>query len=618
MAPDEKVNILLVDDQMAKLLTYEVILSGLGENLIKAASGKEALEHLLKNEIAVVLMDVCMPELDGFELASMIREHPRFQKIAMIFISAIHLAEIDQLRGYEMGAVDYVPVPVVPEVLRAKVKVFIELYRKNRQLELLNSELERRVAERTAELEASNRQLLASEQRRSLALAAGNMGSWDWDRATGQCTWDDGLYSIFGVKPGEFSVTAENLKVLVHPEDWEHLELGARSLLEKGVSYQTEFRVIRPNNEVRWCFASAAASVGASNHVSRVSGVVIDISERKESEERQSLLAREVDHRAKNAMAIVQSIIRLTKADNVGSYVKVIEGRIKALSHAHAVLSDARWHGADMQKLVDEELAPYRLGDPNRLVASGPSIILEPTSAQTLALTLHELATNAAKYGALSTAAGKLHLRWSMQPNALVLHWEEHGGPPVEAPSATGFGTRIINSSIQSQLGGTTNFDWQKDGLHFTLSVPRAKAFASGIIEANGSGRPSANSTFSTASRVMVVEDETFVAMVLMEQLKEMGLSVIGPFTNIAEATTAIGTNEIDAAILDVNLGGKFVYPVAELLAARQIPFVFITGYGQESIERRFGDTLVIEKPVELEVLEGLFGRRQVRPALQA
>ena len=120
-----------------------MILRELGDNLIKASSGKEALEHLLKNEIAVVLMDVCMPELDGFELASMIREHPRFQKIAMIFISAIHLAEIDHLRGYEMGAVDYVPVPVVPEVLRAKVRVFTDLYRKNRQLERLNAELER-------------------------------------------------------------------------------------------------------------------------------------------------------------------------------------------------------------------------------------------------------------------------------------------------------------------------------------------------------------------------------------------------------------------------------------------------------------------------------------------
>src|SRR5215204_2847926 len=184
MMEQDKVNILLVDDQPAKLLAYEVILKELGENLIKASSGREALEFLLKNDVAIILVDVCMPELDGFELAAMIREHPRFQKTAMIFISAIQVSDIDRLRGYEMGAVDYVPVPVVPEVLRAKVKIFAELYRKTRQLEQLNSELEQRVRDRTAELEASTLRLMESERRRSLALAAAQMGSWHWDGAS--------------------------------------------------------------------------------------------------------------------------------------------------------------------------------------------------------------------------------------------------------------------------------------------------------------------------------------------------------------------------------------------------------------------------------------------------
>src|SRR5262250_3736262 len=148
MSEHEKVNILMVDDQPAKLLSYEVILGELGENLIKAGSGREALEHLLKTDIAVVLMDVSMPEIDGFELADLIRQHPRYQKTAIIFISAVHLSDLDQLKGYERGAVDYVSVPVIAELLRAKVSVFAELYRKTQQLEKLNRELERRVAER--------------------------------------------------------------------------------------------------------------------------------------------------------------------------------------------------------------------------------------------------------------------------------------------------------------------------------------------------------------------------------------------------------------------------------------------------------------------------------------
>lgn len=143
MKTHDKINILMVDDLPSKLLTYEAILGELGENLIKATSGREALEHLLKTDVAVVLMDVSMPELDGFELADMIRQHPRFQKTAIIFISAVHLTDLDRLKGYQRGAVDYISVPVIPELLRAKVSVFAELHRRAKQLEILNAELRR-------------------------------------------------------------------------------------------------------------------------------------------------------------------------------------------------------------------------------------------------------------------------------------------------------------------------------------------------------------------------------------------------------------------------------------------------------------------------------------------
>ncbi|HTD54859.1 MAG TPA: ATP-binding protein [Silvibacterium sp.] len=151
-ASSERVNILLVDDQPAKLLSYEAILGELGENLVKVTSGTEALEYLLKNNVAVVLTDVSMPGIDGFELADMMRQHPRFQKTAIIFISAIHMSDLDRIRGYQRGAVDYISVPVVPELLRAKVSLFAELHRKRLQLEELNQELEKRVSQRTEEL----------------------------------------------------------------------------------------------------------------------------------------------------------------------------------------------------------------------------------------------------------------------------------------------------------------------------------------------------------------------------------------------------------------------------------------------------------------------------------
>ena len=159
MSKHDQANILMVDDQPGKLLSYEVILNELGENLIKARSAREALELLLQHDIAVVLMDVSMPEIDGFELADMMHQHPRFQKTAIIFISAVHLTDLDRIKGYESGAVDYISVPVVPELLRAKVSVFTELHRKTRQLEDLNRELEQRVNKRTEEIQSLNRQL---------------------------------------------------------------------------------------------------------------------------------------------------------------------------------------------------------------------------------------------------------------------------------------------------------------------------------------------------------------------------------------------------------------------------------------------------------------------------
>jgi PAS domain S-box-containing protein len=172
MTADEKVNILMVDDQPAKLLSYEVILAELGENLLKANSATEALNILLKNDVAVVLMDVSMPDVDGFELADVIRQHPRFQKTAIIFISGVYLTDSDRIQGYRSGAVDYISVPVIPDVLRAKVGIFVELYRKTRMLETLNRDLERLVAERTEELRKSEAQFRVRAELLELASEA--------------------------------------------------------------------------------------------------------------------------------------------------------------------------------------------------------------------------------------------------------------------------------------------------------------------------------------------------------------------------------------------------------------------------------------------------------------
>jgi PAS domain S-box-containing protein len=610
---DEKVNILLVDDQPAKLLTYRTILESVGEHLLSANNATEALELLLKHEVAVVLIDVYMPDIDGFQLATMIRNHPRFEKTALIFISAILLTDVDRLRGYEMGAVDYVPVPVIPEVLRAKVKVFVELFRKKRQLEQLNRELEARVAERTAELGSSTLQLRQSERLRSLALAVGQMGSWEWSATRGSTIWDQGQCKIFGVDPSTFVPTLESVQPLINPEDFELLVRAFREATKEVNTLQTEFRVLRPNGEVRWCTGTAAASFDERGRLIWLSGVTADITDRKRAEERQILLAEEVDHRARNVVAVVQSIMRLTRADTIDDYIAALDGRIGALSNAHRLLAGSRWEGADLNRLVEEEFAPYRAAGNERVSAQGPVVLLPPATAQTIALALHELATNAAKYGALSAATGRIELTWLTEPGKLELVWAESGGPEITSPNRRGYGSRAIVAGIERQLGGFVNFDWQATGLRCTLRVPHGSSMESSKRHAfkprEIDGVPAqtvALDSEADGKRVLLVEDEPLVSMMLADLLSAFGHKVDGPYSRFSDAMLAAKSNNLQAGILDVNLGGEKTYAVADILADRKIPFAFVTGYGPDSIVSAFSHAPVLQKPIEAAKLHAL------------
>jgi PAS domain S-box-containing protein len=215
---------------------------------------------------------------------------------------------------------------------------------------------------------------------------------------------------------------------------------------------------------------------GEDGQVQAVGAWVIEISERKAAAQREVLLAREVDHRAKNLLAVVQSIVQLTPALDPDELKTSIVGRIQALARAHSLLSDSRWDGVDLKALVQEELAPFAPPGSQRISHDGPSLTLRPAAAQSLALVLHELATNAAKYGALSNEAGKLEVRWSRtvedQKPILEIRWEESGGPPVQKPAALSFGSNIIRASVERQLRGRVIKDWRVEGLLCTLRIP--------------------------------------------------------------------------------------------------------------------------------------------------
>jgi signal transduction histidine kinase/ActR/RegA family two-component response regulator len=296
MTDKNPVNILLVDDQPAKLLSYETILADLGENLIRAGSGREALEILLKTDIAVVLVDVCMPDLDGFELASMVRGHPRFQKTAILLVSGILVGDIDRMKGYDSGAVDYISVPLVPGILRAKVGVFVDLYRKTEQLQQMNQELERRVAERTAEIEAGAALLRLSEERLRLVLTANTIQGWTWDIATNEFSWVG--------PPADAKQEAQSLTRFlnsVHPADRAAVQRAFDRAVQGAGEYSAEFRTHHAGEADQWWLGRGTLILDDSGQPRSIAGINASITERKRAEEERMRLLKHAEEARREA-----------------------------------------------------------------------------------------------------------------------------------------------------------------------------------------------------------------------------------------------------------------------------------------------------------------------------
>ncbi len=591
MSAHDRVNILMVDDQPAKLLSYEVILNDLGENLVKANSGREALEYLLKNDVAVILADVCMPELDGFELAQMLREHPRYRTTAIIFISAIQFSDLDRLRGYQSGAVDYVPVPVVPEILRAKVKIFVELWRKTRQLEQLNHELERRVQERTGELEASAAAAREAAERLRLASEAAGFGTYDFDAATGELYWSSYLRKIVGISDDE-RLTLDSALAVVHSDHRETVRQHLDGSTPAAGRRELEFKIIRPDGEIRWLLDHGQSVTGTVEPGWRVMGTVLDITERKRGEERQRLLMAELDHRVKNILANVSAIVRLSshRAQSVDAFVTSLDGRIRAISQAHGLLRRGDWSGASLAELASEILSPYRTG--GNIGLDGEPITVVPEFAQSMALILHELSTNAIKHGALSTPVGRVKISWSRSPEGLSLIWRESGGPGAAAPDAKGFGLTVLQTAA-ADLGAVADYQFREEGFVYTLqgpfelghpvsaSLPKPQKAERTVVPNSNARGPSKK---QSACRVLVVEDEALIALQLQDDLEQTGYLVVGPARSLKQGLLLAAKEDFDVAILDVNLGRETSAAIADHLLTRNIPFAFSTGYSDSAM----------------------------------
>jgi PAS domain S-box-containing protein len=378
MSTDKTVNILMVDDQPAKLLSYEVMLGGLGENLIKANSAKEALEILLKTEVAVVLMDVSMPDLDGFQLAAMIRQHPRFQRTAIIFVSAVHLTDVDQLKGYEHGAVDYISVPVVPELLRAKVRVFADLHRKTRQLESLNRELEQRVLDRTDELAKKaelllhlNAELVGKNQELDAIVSTAPDIIFS-RQADGRRDYiSDRFYEYTGTVPG--SANGFGWLDYVHADDKDQAMARWLRCVESGANYEAEYRLRSAAGMYKWFRARALPIHDDEGNIVKWYGTCSDIHDSKVLEqsirENAAQLEKMVDLRTNELQRLSARLMTLQDQerrrvardlhDGLGQELAVAKMAVdKALLQKSSPPTEESW--AQVSSIIDRAIQQVR------------------------------------------------------------------------------------------------------------------------------------------------------------------------------------------------------------------------------------------------------------------
>ena len=303
--------------------------------------------------------------------------------------------------------------------------------------------------------------------------------------------------------------------------------------------------------------------------------------ERERAVERERIMIREIDHRARNALAVVQAVVRLTAADDVSTFREKLEDRIGSLARTHALLSAEHWEPIDFGTLVNQELAPYSANEVVRLQICGPSVLLQAEQAQTVALLLHELATNAAKYGALAEPSGCLNVSWSIDPDGvLTIDWTEktvsRDIPPSELKQ-TGFGSTLLNRVVEQLFGGMIARTSDSGGLRYVLAIPLRDAAHPRLPTEEPVSVPSD----ANRKSILIVEDEALVAMGLESMVEDLGYDVFGTCSSVTDGLTVLERGTPNLAIVDLNLAGHSSRPIAEELSARGVPIIFATGYAE-------------------------------------
>ncbi|MDP3740427.1 MAG: HWE histidine kinase domain-containing protein [Hyphomonadaceae bacterium] len=466
--------VLIVDDEAANLTALRSTLSQHGYETEGFVDPAEALASIKRGAFDLLLADLMMPGMSGVDLMRAAQERdPDLVGVIMTGEGTIATA----VEAMRTGALDYILKPLKLSVVLPVLSRALTV----RSLRIENAELTRSVRERTAELEVAR-----AEAKFRLAMDAARMGEIAVDLRSEQVVHTPAFAKLLGY-PADRRLSLAEIRECWHPEDRALIIQERDAAIASGaVSFETEYRIVWPDGTTKWLTGRGQIIRDASGRAIEANVIYMDITERKWVEEKQNLLLAELNHRVKNTLAAVQSIALLSRLDapTPELFGQRFEARLAALAGAHDLLTRASWEGASLADAVSRTLAPYvQAGDgAKRITIEGPMVQLSPNAAVTLHMAFHELATNAAKYGALSASEGKLDVRWSIDrtstPAMVEFVWTERGGPTVAPPRRRGFGLKLIEQGLERELDGAATVRFDPEGVVCLLRLPASAKVA--------------------------------------------------------------------------------------------------------------------------------------------
>lgn len=445
-------------------------------------------------------------------------------------------------------------------------------------------------------------------------MRAADMGAIAWNIVEDTLYVGDRTGALFGSEAGVVPADkGERLFRFTYPEDIDRVRETVLASVRTGEPYHLEHRSIRPTDgAIIWVLSAGSPVRDDKGQIISLIGVVQDITARKAAESQRETLVAELDHRIKNVLASVQSMALQSarRAPSLDAFLKTFQGRLKAMASAHTLLTATRWRGAAIQHVVAAELSTHSRGQTRW---EGAEITLTPRATNALALALHELAANAVKFGALSTENGRVDVTWrARSEGGFVLQWVESGGPVVSQPTREGFGRTLLNRVSGRELGGEVMLEFLATGVRATIIASKEAVIAAAkttpvravIEEPTVAGASVGDVAQRQAAKVvglniLIVEDSLLLSLELENRLTEAGAKIVAQAQDVAEALSMLD-RPIDTAVLDVNLNGESVAPVAEALVKKGIPFIFATGYGDNQAAPQGFNAPFIRKPYDV------------------